>query len=158
MQGGLAHAQYAWEQQRLRCNSLSWNNTSVTFIFDAMEYFLENGEHVAFSAVVPGNGRWRNFSMRRNTQQTRGSNAPCYILINANSSYERVAFTFNASDRVFTIYMSQPQETNRMPIDASVLTTYERVLEATAGKQQQEFSPDKQMEVTAMVMFPFSTM
>ena len=32
MQGGLAHAQYTWEQQGLRYNSWGWDDTPGTFI------------------------------------------------------------------------------------------------------------------------------
>lgn len=74
------------------------------YITDAMAYFLESGEGVTFSSIVPGDGSWRNFSVRRNTQQTSASSEPRYILINANNSYEWVAFTYDASNRVFTMY------------------------------------------------------
>lgn len=201
MQGGLAHAQYAWEQQGLRYNSLDTYNTPGTFILkrdmptgtagsgipqgdyliedysqsgwdksfdydsatdtftiydgqgpsedlhflgdgqleaeellpensdasgiyevdgagiyrygshaiphyitDAMEYFLESGEGVTFSSTVPGDGSWRNFSVLRNTRQTSASNEPRYILINANNSHEWVAFTYDESNGVFTMY------------------------------------------------------
>ena len=203
MQGGLAHAQYAWEQQGLRYNSLNAYDTPGTFILkrdmptdtagsgipqgdyliedysqsgwdktfdynretktftiydgrgpseelhflgagqlivkerlpensdasgvyevdsagiyrygshaiphyitDAMEYFLESGEGVTFSSTVPGNGSWRNFSVRRNTRQTSASNEPRYILIDANNSHEWVAFTYDDSNGVFTMYDS----------------------------------------------------
>lgn len=201
MQGGLAHAQYAWEQQGLRYNSLDGYGTPGTFILkrdmptgtagsgipqgdyliedysqsgwdktfdynsetktftiydgqgpsenlrflgdgqleaeellpensdasgiyeadgagiyrygshaiphyitDAMEYFLESGEGVTFSSTVPGDGSWRNFSVRRNIRQTSASNEPRYILINANNSHEWVAFTYDDSNGVFTMY------------------------------------------------------
>ena len=201
MQGGLAHAQYAWEQQGLRYNSLNEYHTPGTFILkrdtpagtastnapqgdylivdysqsgwdksfdydsatdtftiydgqgpsedlhflgdgqleaeellpensdasgiyevdgagiyrygshaiphyitDAMEYFLESGEGVTFSSTVPGDGSWRNFSVLRNTRQTSASNEPRYILINANNSHEWVAFTYDESNGVFTMY------------------------------------------------------
>ena len=201
MQGGLAHAQYAWEQQGLRYNSLNAYDTPGTFILkrdmptdtagsgipqgdyliedysqsgwdktfdynrqtktftiydgrgpseelhflgagqlivkerlpensdasgvyevdgagiyrygshaiphyitDAMEYFLESGEGVTFSSTVPGDGSWRNFSVRRNTRQTSASDEPRYILINANNSHEWVAFTYDESNGVFTMY------------------------------------------------------
>ena len=201
MQGGLAHAQYAWEQQGLRYNSLDAYDTPGTFILkrdmptgtagsgipqgdyliedysqsgwdktfdydsetdtftiydgrgpseelhflgagqlivkerlpensdasgvyevdsagiyrydshaiphyitDAMEYFLESGEGVTFSSTVPGDGSWRNFSVRRNIRQTSASNEPRYILIDANNSHEWVAFTYDDSNGVFTMY------------------------------------------------------
>ena len=201
MQGGLAHAQYAWEQQGLRYNSLNAYDTPGTFILkrdmptgtagsgipqgdyliedysqsgwdktfdynsetktftiydgrgpseelhflgagqlivkellpensdasgiyeedgagiyrygshaiphyitDAMTYFLENGEGVTFSSTVPGNGSWRNFSVHRNTRRTSSSNEPRYILVDANNSHEWVAFTYDDSNGVFTMY------------------------------------------------------
>lgn len=74
------------------------------YITDAMEYFLESGEGVTFSSTVPGDGSWRNFSVRRNTRQTSASDEPRYILINANNSHEWVAFTYDESNGVFTMY------------------------------------------------------
>ena len=74
------------------------------YITDAMEYFLESGEGVTFSSTVLGDGNWRNFSVLRNTRQTSASNEPRYILINANNSHEWVAFTYDESNGVFTMY------------------------------------------------------
>ena len=74
------------------------------YITDAMEYFLESGEGVTFSSTVPGDGSWRNFSVRRNIRQTSASNEPRYILINANNSHEWIAFTYDESNGVFTMY------------------------------------------------------
>ena len=74
------------------------------YITDAMTYFLENGEGVTFSSTVPGNGSWRNFSVHRNTRRTSSSNEPRYILVDANNSHEWVAFTYDDSNGVFTMY------------------------------------------------------
>ena len=76
------------------------------YITDAMEYFLESGEGVTFSSTVPGDGSWRNFSVRRNIRQTSASNEPRYILIDTNNSHEWVAFTYDDSNGVFTMYNS----------------------------------------------------